>query len=199
MIQPFLRPPYHLSFVFPEHDFAYLGVAKCASTTLRNALGCTQARFSPDQTLHMSTRFAVIRHPETRIVSAWRNKFHQYPFEEYLDTVLQNPHFDVHTFPYSDLLQDYPTEIHCLEDVNLWLPEMPDWFPKSLPTSNSSQQLPCRLKQRTRNQLKVVYASDYDLWARTVRSKSRIRSRTHPSGFQIKQEQTTSAHTHPVS
>lgn len=129
-------PPAKLTNVFPEHDFAYIGVPKCGTQTMRKAFWPDMDSYPCvpiEDALQVSVRMTVIRHPLDRIFSAWNHIWPDHDFGVWWEHVKKNPKWDIHTFPYSDWLGGIPTEVYRLEVWDEWWPEMVDRFPGLFP------------------------------------------------------------------
>ena len=110
------RPPYKYSFAWDEHDFVYLGTAKCASQSMRQMLKLPARNEKPHvrstaQAWQYTTRFAIFRHPFNRLVSAWRYGWRSTPWDKFVQHVIRNPEWDIHTFPQYNWLSAQPGEL----------------------------------------------------------------------------------------
>lgn len=159
-------------FVFPEFDFAILGVPKCGSTMLRNVLSAGQQRLRPvprAEALQYQTRLAVIRHPEARLLSAWNSKWREIPWETFWKHVQSNPQFDIHTTPYSLLLRDDPTHVVRLEAIESWWQTYYSMYPLLFPSKPklinvNDKPLPHPPGERYSNEIQKLYAADLEMW-----------------------------------
>jgi len=133
MIKPRIAPPYNYNWVFPAYDFALLGVPKCGSVSLRKAFWQQRAKNAVSRkiALQMSVRLAVIRHPVDRLFSAHAYGWSEVPFAEWWAFVKKNPHWDIHTFPVVDWLDDAATHIRPLEQIDSWWP----WLRAAVPVT----------------------------------------------------------------
>lgn len=140
-------PPIELVNVFPQYDFAYIGIPKCGTQTMKKAFWPDVDNYpcyGIDASLQVGTRITVIRHPLDRVFSAWNHIWPSYSFERWWEHVRANPKWDIHTYPYSDYLAEYPTEIYTLENWDQWWPKMvkryPELFPETMPWRNYSER-----------------------------------------------------------
>lgn len=161
---------HNYNFLYRRHSFAYLGVAKCGSVTMRKSLGEVPA-YDRAAAMEMETRLAVIRHPFDRLVSAWRYAWSKVPFMRFWQHVEANPFFDFHTMPYSKLLGTDPTEIVTLEQIRVWWPGFHTRFPGLFPPTplwmNATTERPSQLPQgalSVRSAVEQCYAEDLALW-----------------------------------
>lgn len=116
----------------------------------------------------MAVRFAVLRHPVSRIMSAWRNKWAEVPLHEWWPQIKKNPRFDVHTYPQSEWLGGDATELVCLEDIAVWMPEYyhryPDLFPKEMREQRNKSAHIQNPPQVMVDDIAECYADDLMLW-----------------------------------
>lgn len=128
-VAPRLRPEdLRYSWRWPKYDFAYIGVPKCGSVSMRKAFGC-RGGLPREEVLSCSHRWAVIRDPVDRIVSAHRYGWAGIPFGDWWREVKKNPSFDVHTQPFTESLRGYANRIVCIEDIDHWWPELRELYP----------------------------------------------------------------------
>ena len=104
MIEPKLKPPFRYNFAWENHDFVYCATAKCMSMSMRQMLGLPARDERPhsrsiSQAWQYTTRFAIFRHPFNRMVSAWRYGWRSAPWEKFVEHVLRDPKWDIHTYP----------------------------------------------------------------------------------------------------
>lgn len=140
--------PIALTYVFPEHDFAYIGVPKCGTYSMRQALFPNKMdapALHVEEALPFTTRMAIIRHPLDRVFSAWNHIWPSHEFGVWWEHVKKNPYWDAHTAPYTSILNAVPNEIYALEDWDKWWPVMatryPGLFPETMPWRNYSERL----------------------------------------------------------
>lgn len=95
-----------LNLAFPINQEAILlAVPKCGSTTIRSAIGqwrTTKTALPLDEAAAYGTRIAVIRNPVTRLRSAWNHIWKQHSWDEFVDHVLADPDWDIHTARYAE-------------------------------------------------------------------------------------------------
>lgn len=186
MLQPVLRHPHDFNFAFPKEDFALLCIPKCGSTTLRDSLAASYNRLPREQVMGYKTRFAVIRNPVLRVISAWRDKWPEIQFDQWWRFVKMNPFFDAHTAPYYPTLAGAYTHLYRLEDISRWWPiahlSWPRLFPaQPLYKNVSSGQL--EIPPRFWLEAAEVYAADMALWngANVPPSEVSLYTETHSS------------------
>jgi len=115
-ILPKAKPPYKYNFAWEEHDFVYMGTAKCASQSMRQMLKLPARDEKPHirstaESWQYSTRLAVFRHPFNRFVSAWRYGWRSVPWDKFVHHVIRDPEWDIHTFPQYNWLSVQPGEL----------------------------------------------------------------------------------------
>src|SRR5210317_1459261 len=82
-------------FVAPDGSLAYLGIPKVGSATIREAMFNNQ-RPTPvtrEAAMVSDCRIAFVRHPLSRILSAWKYGWHEVAFVEWWSVVRENPRF----------------------------------------------------------------------------------------------------------
>lgn len=154
--------------------FIYMTVPKCASSMFKTYLCWADGRPILRKDIgQYPLRWTAIRHPVSRIVSAyhfgWYKKGRGLPFDQWWFHVKQNPSFDMHTQPIVENLAGKQTRVNVLEEIELWWPlmhaELPWVFGAELPpTTNATRGTKVEIPQALREEICDVYADDLALW-----------------------------------
>jgi len=169
-VKPALAEQPHYQWMWPNKDFAYIGVPKCGSVTMRESFGLKTIKgVTRDKVLSMSRRLAVVRHPVDRIFSAHRYGWKDVPFDEWWRHTKKNPHWDVHTYPIVDWLQDDATEIRALEQIAQWWHEYTPLFPSMPKDPPQLNKGTWERDERYVDSILSLYYADYLLYVRACR------------------------------
>ena len=96
--------------------------------------------------MEVSDRWALLRHPVSRIISAyyfgWHQKGEGLPLEDWWEHVRQNPSFDAHTQPMVEILDGNFTHADVLEEMG---PEAAGMVMEEMGTGDVAEVIPeCR-------------------------------------------------------
>lgn len=150
--------------------FAYLGVPKCASSTIRECMfkGRRAAGTTRAEAMQCETRISVIRHPVARVVSAWQYGWSDWPFPEWWETLQENPYVDLHVYPYAELLNNDATEVYRIESIASWWASLhhrfSDIFPPTPHRANANKKPLPEDHLPYATSILDFYRADYELW-----------------------------------
>jgi len=162
------------NWIWPNKSFAFIGVPKCGSMTMRKALACSNGVVR-EKTHQMACRLAVIRDPVERAVSAHAHGWPDVPIEDWWLEVKRDLYFDVHTTPYTDWLGCDANRIVCIEDIDEWWPDLRAMFRHlpSMPPHENRAKAKATLSALLAHDIAKVYRRDIALFGRarhTVRA-----------------------------
>ena len=169
-------PPAKMTLIFPEEDLAYVGVPKCASTSIRRAMysgGMNYLSYYQDEALRAGTRITVIRNPLDRVFSAWNYGWKGTPFPQWWDFIKEDPNKDIHTYRMTDwIAPGKPTEVYRLEAWDQWWPMLvaryPKLFTETMPWRNYIERdFAIDDYVEFHEEIAEVYSDDFALYNRT--------------------------------
>jgi len=136
-------PPEKYNFPKTEFDFVFLAVAKCASTSVRNAMGewrTLKVAVDLEHACQYATRLTIIRHPFNRMVSAWRHLAPGMPWDEFVPYAVERKERDLYFAPFADKVAAATTVLTLENLFYTWPSFQADhpWLPRELPCVNTT-------------------------------------------------------------
>jgi len=113
--------PVEAIYHWPLHDFSYLRICKCWSSTLVNHFSRNDPASNVVDEPRGSIRFAAIRHPVDRCLSHYSRIYHAEWLEDYVYGILPClvRKGDPHVVPYAEIT-NIATHIGTVETATVW-------------------------------------------------------------------------------